>query len=132
MATYQDVIDLVKGNLGNRSGGKIGSLDTDTAVLKYVNEAIRMLGKKFPDIESLERTAEVTVTTAKAEYALPLQDTSGGDIVVAEILAASALITGETHAWGLERVTHQQLRRGFPALNSNHQGRISIYRLFNY
>ena len=108
MATYQDVIDLVKGNLGNISGGKIGSLDTDTAVLKYVNEAIRMLGKKFPDVESLERTAEVTVTTAKAEYALPHQDTSGSSIVIAEILAASALITGETHAWGLERVTHQQ------------------------
>ena len=91
----QDIIDIIKGNLGNRASGRIGYQTVDTAVLGALNAALpHCVQEANPDYYN--RTARLALVTGTREYALPTVDTDGDTILIKDIYSHRCYRSGGT------------------------------------
>lgn len=81
-----EMVETIKGNLGNRASGRIGSQDVDTAVLSALNLAIpHCVQEARPDYYN--RTASISLVTGTREYDLPIVDDDANTILIKDIYA---------------------------------------------
>jgi len=82
--TTQEMITVIRDNLGDRTSGRIGSRDVDTVILESINIGIPQLVQELqPDYYN--RTATINIVSGTAVYDLPVVDDDGGNIRIKDI-----------------------------------------------
>ncbi len=91
----QDMINAIKGNLGNRASGRIGDIDIDVACLNALNIVIpETVQEAQPDYYN--RTATLALVTGIREYSLPTTDIDTNTIKVKDIYSHRCFRVGGT------------------------------------
>lgn len=82
--TAQELINTVSDNLGNRSGGTIGSRTVSTVILEGINLGLpHLVQEAQPDYYN--RITTLSVVAGTREYTLPVVDDDGGTIRIKDI-----------------------------------------------
>ena len=114
--TGQELLDVVKGNLGDRQSGRIGSLPTDTAIMVAINRAVNRILKKYRP-QGLQETISQAITTATYIYAPPSPTIVGRRI--RDIINARMILSGETTGTILVQLMKQALIEVYPNMDSS-------------
>lgn len=127
--TGSELIDVVSGNLGNRSSGLIGGKSTDDAILDAINEGIRRICRKYKVFQA-EKKLTLTLTTSAYEYAVPTSDAAGATIKIRTFLKLVGYKTGETTGYPILPMTAIKRDQLFPLTNTDRTGRPQYYSRF--
>jgi len=128
--TGQQIVDAIKGNIGGRVTGQVGSQTVDEAAVDCLNHAQKKIVARG-DIRVLERNIEIDVSTSAYQYDVPVLDADDEAIVIKNYIKLVSLRDGETCGVPLVRLTTQKRDSLFPVTNDSHQGRPSYYSIFN-
>lgn len=128
--TGSELVENVKGHLGDRDTGKIGSLAVDEAVRRSLNKALLFISRKF-DLPELSRSIEISVTLSASLYAIPTSQ-SGENFRIKRNSIRSILArkSGEDRELPVRNVDFRTLKRTFGRTSALIQsGRITLYAL---
>ncbi len=128
--TGTELVENVRGHLGDRDSGKIGSLDVDESVRRSLNKGILFLGRKF-NIPDLARTIEIGVTTSTHIYTIPItQDGEDLKVKLGSISSVQAKKSGDDRFLRVIGLDWRTLRGRIGETASAIQtGRIVIYAI---
>ncbi len=117
--TGQEIRNSVKGNLGNRDSGKIGTRDIDDAILHFVNRALFKVPRRY-NLPILERNLDIDVDNSAYQYELPT--TYGTDTIrIKNFIKLVSQKDGESYGVPLTRLSTQKRDTIFPLTSSNAQ-----------
>ena len=128
--TGSELVENIKGHLGDRSTGKIGSLAVDEAARRSLNKGLLFLSRKF-NLPELERSIEFSVTLSDSLYSIPTsQGSETFRIKRNSIQSLVARKSGEIRELPLRYIDLRTLKKVFGRTSSEIQtGRISLYAL---
>lgn len=106
--TGQELIEILKGNIGNRASGLIGTKSVDEALTDCINDAVRFLANRLVS-PNLEKEYEIPLTNSTDQYAFPT--TSGR---IRKISTAVIIRDGEDWGRKLERITSARHNKTWP------------------
>ena len=128
--TGQDLIEAVRGNLGDRESGLIGGIAVDTVILNALNRALFRISKKY-NLETLQRDCEIDVSTAAYKYALPTTDIDNNPVHIKNFILMILQQDSETTGHPMDRLTNQRFKDYFPVISTDFQGRPYYYAVFH-
>ena len=128
--TGSELVENIKGHLGDRSTGKIGSLAVDEAVRRSLNKGLLFLSRKF-NLPELSRAIVISVIPADNLYPIPIRQ-SAEDFRIKRnsIQSVIAQKSGEDRSTPVQFIDLRTLRRVFGTTSAAIQsGRITLYSL---
>lgn len=116
--TGTQLLNDVKGNLGNRSDGYIGNQAIDTVTVKAINLAQLNISRKY-QLPNLLRNATLALTSVAYQYSFPTTDTNANAITVRNILVTYLVKSGETTSTPLIRISVSKQDHAFGYISSS-------------